>query len=94
MMLMLTLFTDVKEHRRHYKHHEPDPKNFFPLHLRREFVLENGSTTLLGTTNLTSVHDGDIVVYFEDDEMKETCIVRELHGKEKSPAFQPPTIDE
>jgi hypothetical protein len=41
------------------------------------------------------VHDGDIVVYFDDDdEMKETRIVRELHGKEKSPEFQPPEVGE
>ena len=93
-MLMLTLSTDVKEHRRHYKLHEPDPKKFFPLHLRREFVLENGRTTLLGTRNLSSVHDGDSVFYLEDDEIKETRIVRELHGKEKSPAFQPPMVEE
>jgi hypothetical protein len=92
-MLMLILFADVSDQHGHYKHHEPDPKNFFPVHLRREFVLENGQTTLLGTTNLTSVHDGDIVVYFENDEMKETRIVCELHGKEKSPAFQPPMAE-
>ena len=95
IMLMLTLSTDIKEQHQHYKHHQPDPKTFFPPHLRREFVLENGQTTLLGTTNLTSVHDGDIVVYFDDDdEMKETRIMRELHGKEKSPEFQPPEVGE
>jgi hypothetical protein len=91
---MFTYYTDENEDRWHYKQHQPDPEKFFPPHLRREFVLENGETTLLGTTNLTSVHDGDIVVYFEDDEMKETRIIRELHGKEKSPAFVPPVVEE
>ena len=93
-MLIVTYYTDEKEHHRQYKHHEPDPKNFFPVHLRRGFVLENGRTSLLGTTNLTSVLDGDIVIYFEDDEMKETRIVRELHREKKSPAYQPPMIEE
>jgi hypothetical protein len=82
---MVMYSTDEKEPPRQYKHHEPDLKNFFPVYLHQEFVLENGRTTLLGTTNLTSVHDGDIVIYLEHDEMKETRIVRELHGKgEKS----------
>jgi hypothetical protein len=91
---MFTYPADESEHPWHYKQHQPDPEKFFPPHLRREFVFENGRTTLLGTTNLTSVHVGDIVVYFGDDEMKETRIVRELHGKEKSPAFQPPVVEE
>lgn len=86
--------TDDKEHPRQYKHHEPDLKNFFPVYLHREFVLENGRTTLLGTTNLTSVHAGDIVVCFEHDEMKESRIVSKLHGKEKNPALRAPMIEE
>jgi len=46
---------------------------------------------LLLTRNTSTVYDGMKVIYVRGDEILETHIVRELHGTEKSPVFQPKT---
>jgi hypothetical protein len=71
--------------------HEPDPADFFPPYLRREYLLEDGSRTLLPTRDLTTSYDGVIFYTFRNDTVYELRAVRELFGSEKSPGLQFPS---
>jgi hypothetical protein len=70
-----------------YRLHVPDPKDFFPPELRREFLLDNGQRILLGSRDLEKNWDNEIV--FMGGNKKAARVVRELFGDEKSPAFRP-----
>jgi hypothetical protein len=67
--------------------HVPDPKDFFPPELRREFLLNNGQRILLGLRDLEKNWDNEIV--FMGGSRTTARVVRELFGDEKSPAFRP-----
>jgi hypothetical protein len=71
--------------------HEPDPADFFPPYLRRGYLLEDGSRTLLLTRDLTTSYDGVIFYTFRNDTVYELRAVRELFGLEKSPGLQFPS---
>jgi hypothetical protein len=67
--------------------HVPDPKDFFPPELRREFLLDNGQRILLGSRDLEKNWHNEIV--FMGGDRNTARVVRELFGDEKSPAFRP-----
>ncbi|KEQ90625.1 hypothetical protein AUEXF2481DRAFT_83841 [Aureobasidium subglaciale EXF-2481] len=72
--------------------HKSDAADFFPPHLRREFLLEDGSRTVLPTRDLTISYDGVIFHTFRNNTVYELRAVRELHGQEKSPGLQDPSL--
>lgn len=42
--------------------HVPDPADFFPLHLRREFLLDNGERVLLASRDLDRDWDDELFI--------------------------------
>jgi hypothetical protein len=70
-----------------FRLHVPDPKDYFPPELRREFLLDNGQRILLGSRDLEKNWDNEIV--FMGGNKKAARVVRELFGDEKSLAFRP-----
>lgn len=72
--------------------HEPDPADFFHPHLRREFLLEDGSRTVLSSRDQTTSYNDTIFYSLRDGEVVETRAVKELLGEEKSPELQHPSL--
>ncbi|KAI5205236.1 hypothetical protein E4T38_04292 [Aureobasidium subglaciale] len=91
--LKLTRFTDINSTQDDkWVLHKSDAADFFPPHLRREFLLEDGSRTVLPTRDLTISYDGVIFHTFRNNTVYELRAVRELHGQEKSPGLQDPSL--
>jgi hypothetical protein len=72
--------------------HEADPADYFPPHLRREFLLADGSRTILPTRNLTASYDDAIFYSMSNGTVFQTYAVKELLGLEKSPELQDPAL--
>lgn len=72
--------------------HEPDPAHFFPPHLRREFLLDDGTTTLLGARDLDANYDEAIFLTMRNDTMVRRRAVKELLGLEKTWELQDPAL--
>ncbi|KAJ4311822.1 hypothetical protein N0V94_007764 [Neodidymelliopsis sp. IMI 364377] len=72
--------------------HKADPADYFPPHLRREFLLADGSRTVLPTRNLTASYDDAIFYSMSNGTVVQTYAVRELFGMEKSPELQDPAL--
>lgn len=72
--------------------HEPDPAQYFAPHLRREFLLEDGSRTVLSTRDqTTSYHNATFHTVRNGTVIKHRA-VKELLGSEKSPELQDPAL--
>jgi hypothetical protein len=67
--------------------HVPNPADFHPPHLRREFLLDNGKRVILASRDATRSWDDEIFVSGNST----ARVVRELFGTEKSEFLQPPT---
>lgn len=63
----------------------PDPELFFPPHLRREFLLDDGQVVLLLTRDTEKSWEEEIFTTANGT----ARVVKELQGMEKSPAFRP-----
>jgi hypothetical protein len=72
--------------------HEADPADYFPPHLRREFLLADGTRTVLSTRNLTASYDDAIFYTLSNGTVSKTYAVKELRGLEKSPELQDPAL--
>lgn len=72
--------------------HEPDPADYFPPHLRREFLLADGSRTVLSSRNLTASYDDAVFYSMRNGTVIQTHAVKELLGLEKSPELQDPAL--
>ena len=72
--------------------HKPDPAQYFPPHLRREFLLSDGSRTILSSRNQTASYNDAIFYSVRDGKVTQTHVVKELLGLEKSPALQDPAL--
>ncbi|PKY06704.1 hypothetical protein P168DRAFT_280092 [Aspergillus campestris IBT 28561] len=72
--------------------HEPDPADFFEPHLRREFLLEDGSRTVLSSRDQTASYDDTVFYSVRNGTVVETRAVKELLGEEKSPELQHPSL--
>lgn len=72
--------------------HEPDPAHFFPPHLRREFLLADGSRTVLSTRDLNASYDDAVFVTVSNGTVTRTRAVKELLGLEKSLELQHPDL--
>ena len=54
--------------------------------------VEDGSRTVLPTRDLTMYYDGMVFHTFRNNTVYELRAVRELHGLEKSPGLQDPSL--
>jgi len=72
--------------------HKADPADYFPPHLRREFLLADGSRTVLATRDLTASYDDAIFYSMSNGTVYQTHAIRELLGLEKSPQLQDPAL--
>lgn len=72
--------------------HEPDPADYFRPHLRREFLLEDGSRTVLSSRDQTASYDDAIFYSVRNGTVYQTKAVKELLGSEKSPELQHPAL--
>jgi hypothetical protein len=68
-----------------FEHHEPDAAEFFPLHQRREFLLDNGQRVIVASRDMEKSWNDEIFFTGETT----ARVVRELTGVDKSPPFQP-----
>ncbi|OQN97869.1 hypothetical protein B0A48_16180 [Cryoendolithus antarcticus] len=68
--------------------HVPDPADFFPLHLRREFLLTNGMRVIVASRDLDKDWQNEIFVMGNET----TRVVREYVGMEKSAPFRPANV--
>jgi len=71
--------------------HVPDPADYFPPYLRREFLLEDGSRTVIPTRNSNVSYVGEIFYTFRNGTVYELRAIKELFGSERSPALQVPS---
>lgn len=72
--------------------HEPDPADYFPPHLRREFFLADGSRTIVSSRNLTASYDDVLVYSVRNGIVFQTYIVKELFDSEKRLELQDPAL--
>ena len=72
--------------------HEPDPALFFPAHLRRELLLENGERTIVASRDPTQTFENDTFYYIRNDSVFATYAVKELHGLEERFELQDPAL--
>ena len=70
--------------------HKADPADYFPPHLRREFLLADGSRTVLSTRDLTASYDDAVFYSMSNGTAYQTHAIKELLGLEKSPQLQDP----
>ncbi|THX61334.1 hypothetical protein D6C97_08284 [Aureobasidium pullulans] len=64
----------------------PDGNGTFPMHLRREFLMSDGTRIMLLTTDLDMVIPSGLMVATSGDAK---VVIRELLGQEKSPDLRP-----
>jgi hypothetical protein len=67
-----------------FERHIPSPEDFYPLYLRREFLLDNGQRVIVASRDMEKNWDNEI--FFVGDTTAR--VVRELTGFDKSPPFQ------
>ncbi|KAJ5539588.1 hypothetical protein N7513_007920 [Penicillium frequentans] len=72
--------------------HQPDPAHYFPPHLRREFLLEDGSRTVLSTGDQTTSYQNATFHTVRNGTVIKHRAVKELLGSEKSPELQHPAL--
>lgn len=72
--------------------HEPDPADYFPPHLRREFLLADGSRTIVSSRNLTASYDDAIFYSVRNGTVFQTHVVKELLHFEKRLELQDPAL--
>jgi hypothetical protein len=72
--------------------HEPDPADYFPPHLRREFLLSDGSRTIVSSRNLTASYDDAIFYSVRNGTVFQTHVVKELLHFEKRLELQDPAL--
>jgi hypothetical protein len=72
--------------------HEPDPADYFPPHLRREFLLADGSRTIVSSRNLTASYDDAIFYSVRNGTVFQTYAVKELLHLEKRLELQDPAL--
>ena len=72
--------------------HEPDPADYFHPHIRREFLLEDGSCTILSSCDQTTSYEGAVFHSVRNGTVVKTKAVKELLGSEKRPELQHPDL--
>lgn len=68
--------------------HEPNPADYFHPHFRREFLLEDGSRTILSSCDQTASYDDAIFYSVLNGTVFQTKVVKELLGSEKRSELQ------
>jgi hypothetical protein len=89
----LTLAADSNTTEEHgWALHEPDQSLYFAPHLRREFLLDNGERTVIGSRDLEADYSDAIFFTRRNGTLQKIRAVRELFGIEKTEALQHPSL--